>query len=79
MNYEVLAKTLFVRKKFSRSVWKSEVVIINAGAGFSNSSWYLEFSGSEVSKTKNKCAYHDLSIITMGTIYFFSHRYNEVK
>ena len=34
MNYEILAKRLFVRKKFSRSIWKSEVVIINSGAGF---------------------------------------------
>ena len=34
MNYEILVKTLFVRKKLSRSIWKSEVVIIDSGARF---------------------------------------------
>ena len=34
MNYEILAKMLFVRKKFGRNIWKSEVVIINLGARF---------------------------------------------
>ena len=46
MNYEILAKRLFVRKKFSRGIWKSEVVIITGY--WVCQSWYFEFSGSGV-------------------------------
>ena len=81
MNYEILAKMLYVRKKFSRSIWKSKVVIINSGAGFVK----VENSNLVKAELQNlKTSVPFMICSSTGSsqwveFIFFSGRYNNVK
>ena len=81
MNYEILVKTLFVRKKLSRSIWKSEVVIIDSGARFGK----VDISNLvEAVLRKLKTSVPFMICSSTGSsqwvrFIFFSRRYNEVK
>ena len=78
MNYEILAKTLFVRKKFSRSIWKSELVVINSDAGFVkvDTSNLVE---AVIRKLKTSVPFMISPSSHWVRLFFFSRRYNEVK